>query len=76
MNNKTNTTKPEPTLVGIETCIEMIWGESEARPSIRTFNAWKALGYFPSVKIGRRVFLNVEQVKKALEKRFTINAID
>lgn len=43
-------------------------------PSLRAFNGWKQKGYFPSVKIGKRVFINPEKVRQALEARFTINA--
>ena len=66
----------EPTLVGIQTCINRVFPDPETRPSKRTFMEWKAKKYFPSVKIGKRVFLDPVQVRKALEKRFTIEAID
>ena len=66
----------EPTLVGIKTCLVIVFPDESTRPGIRTFNEWKNRGYFPSVKIGRRVFLDPMIVRKALEKRFTIEAID
>lgn len=70
------TTSQEPTLVGIKTCLQIVFPDESTRPGIRTFNEWKNRGYFPSVKIGRRVFLDPMIVRKALEKRFTIEAID
>ncbi len=74
--NATNT-KPEPTLVGIKTCHGIVFPNHETEgPGLRTFLEWKARKYFPSVKIGKRVFLDPVQVRKALDKKFTIQAID
>jgi hypothetical protein len=70
------TTKTEPTLVGIQTCLETVFPDPETRPGKRTFLEWKSRKYFPSLKIGKRVFLDPVQVRKALDKRFTIQAID
>ena len=64
----------EPQLVGIKTGLELVFPDPLTRPSIRAFNGWKAKGYFPSIKIGRRVFVDPVQVRLALESRFTINA--
>lgn len=64
-----------PMLVGIEPCREIVFPDPETRPGKRTFLEWKARRYFPSVKIGKRVFLDPVQVRKALDKRFTIHAI-
>ena len=69
-------TKQGPTLVGIKTCLEVVFPDKATRPGIRTFNEWKNRGYFPSVKIGKRVFLDPVSVRRALDKRFTIEAID
>ena len=69
-------TATEPTLVGIRTCLEIVFPDIATRPGLRTFLDWKAKKYFPSVKIGKRVFLDPVQVRKALDKRFTIEAID
>ena len=63
-----------PALVGVKTCLELIFPDKETRPSIRTFMEWKNRGYFPQVKIGKRVFLDPMIVRVALEKRFTVKA--
>ena len=63
-----------PQYVGMQTGLELVFPDPETRPSIRAFNAWKAKGYFPSLKIGKRVFVDPAQVRLALESRFTINA--
>ncbi len=36
--------------------------------------SWQAKGYFPIVKIGRRVFADPDEVRRALERRFKRNA--
>ena len=64
----------EPQLVGLKTGLELVFPDPDTRPSIRAFNDWKAKGYFPSLKIGKRVFVDPVQVRLALESRFTINA--
>jgi hypothetical protein len=63
----------EPQLVGMKTGLELVFPDPNTRPSIRAFNAWKQKGYFPSVKIGKRVFVDPDMVRKALDARFTIN---
>ena len=64
----------EPQLVGMKTGLELVFPDPETRPSIRAFNEWKNKGYFPSLKIGKRVFVDPTQVRIALDSRFTINA--
>lgn len=64
----------EPQLVGIKTGLALVFPDPETRPSLRAFNEWKNKGYFPSVKIGKRVFVDPAQVRLALDARFTINA--
>ncbi|WP_018970358.1 hypothetical protein [Rubritalea marina] len=67
-------TKQEPTLVGLKSALAAVFPDEATRPAFRTFSEWKALGYFPHVKIGRRVFVDPVKVREALESRFTINA--
>ena len=78
MNNTTETNKdatPQaPTLVSMKKALELVFPDTESRPSLRSWNTWKAEGYFPSIKIGRRVFVNPVAAREALEERFTINA--
>jgi len=61
-------------LVGTDKCREILFPDKPSAPGKRTFLEWQARGYFPVVKIGRRVFLDPEQVRAALERRFKINA--
>lgn len=66
----------EPHLVGPKTCLEIIFPDEATRPALRTFLDWKSKKYFPQVKIGKRVFLDPVEVRKALDARFTIAASD
>lgn len=65
-----------PILVGTKTCLEIIFPDPKTRPSFRTFNEWKSRRYFPSIKIGKRVFLDPDSVRKSLSSRFTIQGLD
>jgi hypothetical protein len=69
-----DTTPQEPTLVGMKTALNLVFPDSSSRPSFRAWSEWKAKGYFPSVKIGRRVFVDPVKARQALEARFTIHA--
>ena len=76
INNTDVSIGNESVLVGSKKCLEMISPFKEEQPSLRTFIQWRLDGLYPSIKIGRRVFLDPVAVRKALAKRFTINAID
>ena len=83
INTKTNIDKlaaaseaDEPILVGLNTCRLIVFQDEEGRPSLRTFHEWKQKGYFPQVKIGKRIFLNPEDVRRCLMNRFTVEAIN
>lgn len=67
-------TTTHPRLYGVEETLEVVFAE-RAKPGMRTFNEWMARGYFPKYKIGRRVFLDPDEVRRALERRFKINAV-
>ena len=70
---QTDNANNEPALYGMKTALRMIFPDEGTAPSIRTFNEWKSRGYFSTIKIGRRVFVNVDQARRSLEKRFTVN---
>lgn len=61
-------------LVGINRCREILFPDTASAPGKRTFAEWMARGYFPVVKVGRRVFLDPEEVRASLDRRFKINA--
>ena len=53
---------------------KLVFPDPKTRPSIRAFNDWKKKGYFPSIKIGKRVFVDPAMVRKALDAKFTVHA--
>jgi hypothetical protein len=70
----TNTTPQEPTYVGIQPALETAFPDAATRPSLRAWNEWRAKGYYPYIKIGKRVFIDAVAARKAIAKRFTIEA--
>lgn len=69
-------TATAPQLVGIDACIEKVFPDKASAPAPRTFRKWMASRYFPVHKIGSRVFLDPEEVRSALSRRFKINAVE
>ena len=65
-----------PALVGLEEGRIAVFGNGPEAPSKRLFAEWKAKGFYPSVKIGKRVFVNPDDVRAALNRRFKINAVE
>ena len=72
INDTPNT--PEPRYLGIKPALEAAFEDASTRPSIRTWNEWRAKGYYPYIKVNKRVFIDPVQAIKALEARFTIKA--
>lgn len=70
---ETDRSAAEPLLVGMRTCLELVFSDPKTRPSFRLFNDWKAKGYIPYYKIGRRVFMDPKQVRSALDRQFKIS---
>ncbi len=59
---------PHPQLVRGEQLLEMLFDEG-ARPTMRWLRDQQKARTIPHMKIGRLVFFNPEQVRKALENR-------
>lgn len=61
-------------LVGAKDCIKIVFPCETSRPGLRTFREWQAKGFFAFQKIGHRTFFDPEEVRAALDRRFTVNA--
>ncbi len=61
-------------LVGAAECIAAVFPCEDSRPALRTFREWQARGYIPVHKIGSRTFFDPDAVRKALDRRFKIEA--
>jgi hypothetical protein len=70
MSDNTNA----PALVGLEEGRITLFGTGPEAISKRCFAEWKSRGFYPYVKVGKRVFVNVDEVRRALERRFKIQA--
>lgn len=51
-----------------------LWPEAESRPSLRWLREQQARRTVPYIKIGRRVFFDPLQVRRAIEKNFSVEA--
>ena len=63
-------------LVGADRCIELVFPDPSSRPSFRTWQDWKAKGYFRWHKIGHRVFYNPDEVAADLTSDFRVDPPD
>jgi hypothetical protein len=61
------------TLLRRDAVIAYIFPEG-SRPSVRTFEGWKAKRMFPFVKLGGTCYFDPIAVRAALAKRFTVAA--
>jgi hypothetical protein len=61
-------------LVTAQICLEELFPDKRARPSLRWFHGLKAAGVIPFRKIGRLVFYDVAEVRMALDRRFKVEA--
>lgn len=66
--------KPSPALVGVNEGRIALFGTGPEAISKRCFDDWRAKGLYPYVKVGKRVFINVDEVRAALERRFKVKA--
>ena len=71
-----NTADSNTNLLGIKPALEAVFTDEGSRPSLRAWNKWRAKGYYPYIKKGRRVFIDPIKARQALEKRFTVKARD
>jgi hypothetical protein len=55
-------------LVTASKLIEEIW-DADCRPCIRSIRSWTTSRILPSVRVGKLIFYDVDQVKAALAKR-------
>jgi len=60
-------------LVGEERCRELVWPDEKSRPSRRWFLELKARGQLPYHRVGRRIFFDPDEVRKALDRQFKVN---
>ena len=71
---ESDTSNTESALVSARTAHRLIFPIEECRPSFRTFNEWRSKGFYSYLKVGKRVLIDVNQVKADLAAKFTVPA--
>ncbi|MBL9145353.1 MAG: hypothetical protein JNM99_16870 [Verrucomicrobiaceae bacterium] len=69
------TPQREPTRSGLTDAhglLAALWPEKESRPSLRWLREQQVRRTVPFIKVGRRVFFDPLQVRRAMEKNFGI----
>jgi hypothetical protein len=61
-------------LVTAQVCLEELFPDERARPSLRWFLGLKAAGFVPFRKIGGLVFYDVAEVRRALDRSFKVDS--
>jgi hypothetical protein len=68
MSNSTNA-QERVDYVDAQSCLEELFPNPRSRPSLRWFKNLQHDGIIPFRKIGRRVFFDVAEVRRALDRR-------
>jgi hypothetical protein len=69
-NSGENTSK----LLGAHGCMAEIWPNPQERPSFRKFKELQLKGFIPFHRIGRLVFFDPAEVRRALDRKFKVEA--
>jgi hypothetical protein len=59
-------------LMGAQGCLAEIWPNPQERPSFRKFKELQLHGFIPFHRIGRRVFFDPAEVRRALDRKFRV----
>ena len=70
--NKSNESIPSSGLVGAETCLRVVFPDEATRPCLRYFRELQHKRLVPFKKIGRRTFFDPVEVRRALDRQFTV----
>jgi hypothetical protein len=65
---------PSPSLVNAADLLRDLFPSIDSRPSLRWLRRMQARGLVPFKKIGRLVFFDPEEVRRALDRQFSIHA--
>lgn len=71
---KTNEQIPNR-LVGAEALLREVWRDKESRPSLRWLRGMQAKRLVPYRKMGRRVYFDPEEVRRAIDAQFKVESL-
>jgi hypothetical protein len=61
-------------LVPGEILLELLWPETETRPTMRWLRKMTSTRAIPFVRLGNRVWFDAQRVRRHLDKKFTVEA--
>jgi hypothetical protein len=62
----------QPVLIGAKPCLEKVFPDAATRPCLRTFREWQKKRLIPYVALGRRIFFDPVEVRRALDRQFSV----
>jgi hypothetical protein len=68
------TTEDDLAFVPGEVLLATLWPDEETRPTLRWLRKMTATRSLPFVKLGNRVWFDVQRVRRHLDKQFTVEA--
>lgn len=63
---------PPAGLVNAESCLRIVFPDESSRPSLRYLRELQAKRLIPWKKIGRLTFFDPAEVRRALDRQFTV----
>ena len=64
---------PPAGLVGVETCLRLVFPDEATRPCLRYFRELQRKRLVPFKKIGRLTFFDPVEVRRALDRQFSVH---
>jgi hypothetical protein len=64
-----------PTLVGAEALLRELFRDEQSRPTLRWLRGMQAKRLVPFRKIGRRIWFDVEEVRRSLDAQFKVESL-
>jgi len=61
-------------LVGPDACLRILFPDKASRPCLRYFRELQRKRLIPFVKLGRRTFFDPAEVRRAIDRQFSVRA--
>jgi hypothetical protein len=73
MNSVNGPQRPSPSLVSAEDLLSELFPYADSRPSVRWLRRMQSRRLVPFKKIGRLVYFDPEEVRRALDQQFSVH---